>query len=164
MSNCYLKFYCDYPSCAEMEGKSSASVTELLQFSFSQCSGGGWQTSAFRYNCADQRIHHLCLLHISPHLFSTPQFYQWKNLKGSLGNALQTTAAGRAQSISTSHLTWRRLNLTAVLFCLATLVGLIKTKTNTPLHAIEHGLSSYSWLQKCYIQVGRWVAGKQKDR
>lgn len=37
VSNCHLKFYCDYPSCAEMEGKSSASVTELLQLPFSQC-------------------------------------------------------------------------------------------------------------------------------
>lgn len=105
LSNCHLKFYYDNPSCAKMESKSSASVTELLQFSFSQCSEGGWQTSAFRYNCADQTIHHLCLLHTSPHLFSTPQFYQWKDLQKSLGSPQQTTAAGKAQSISTIHLT-----------------------------------------------------------
>lgn len=120
LSNRHFKFYCVSPSCAKMEGKQSASVTVLLYFSFSQCSEGGRQTSAFRSNCADQRIHQLWLLHTSHHLFSTPWFCQRKGLRESLGNPRQTTAAARAQCTSSSHLTWRRLFVT---HCLALFVS-----------------------------------------
>jgi len=85
LSNCHFKFYCVYPSCAKMEGKQSASVPVSPCFSFCRCSKGGRQTSAFRSNCADQRIHHLCLPHASLHLFSTPQFCQRNGWRESLG-------------------------------------------------------------------------------